>query len=140
MTFQGAMKHKKAAANQGFSLIELLLAAAVLMTGLLGVAALLGVALQSNVLSKNTTSAVTLAQAKLEELKSNNTTTNVKLVVGGSLESNVTNHHAVTSGYTARWVVTSVSAKAREVTVRIIPNATNNQTKTVELKTILRLK
>ncbi len=67
--------------KDGFSLLELLVAVAVLAVSLLGLAQLLGVAIQQNEFSIYNTSAIELARGKLEELKA---AYNWELATGGT--------------------------------------------------------
>ncbi|MEW6161755.1 MAG: prepilin-type N-terminal cleavage/methylation domain-containing protein [Nitrospirota bacterium] len=55
----------------GFTLVEVLIALAILSIGLLALAGLQVVVIKANAGSKNLTSAVILAEAKIEELKRN---------------------------------------------------------------------
>ncbi|MBC2696509.1 MAG: prepilin-type N-terminal cleavage/methylation domain-containing protein [Desulfobacteraceae bacterium] len=56
--------------NNGFTLIEVLVAMVILSVGLLGTAALITGIINSNKLSNRITTATTLAQDKMEEIKS----------------------------------------------------------------------
>ena len=55
--------------NKGFTLIEVLVAMVILSVGLLGTAALITGIINSNKLSNRITTATTLAQDKMEEIK-----------------------------------------------------------------------
>src|SRR5947207_2572897 len=56
--------------NDGFSLLEVLVATAILATALVSLAQLFALSTRSNIGSRNTTYAAILAQQKLEELRS----------------------------------------------------------------------
>ena len=57
--------------QKGFTLIELLIAIVILSVGLLGMATLTGSIVQKNKFSNDLTSATTLAQDKLEDIRAN---------------------------------------------------------------------
>ena len=56
--------------NNGFSLLEVMVATAMLATALVSLAQLFALSTRSNIGSRNTTYAAVLAQQKLEELRS----------------------------------------------------------------------
>lgn len=64
------MKFRYPPDNKGFTLIELLIAMLILSVGLLAVAGLQVTAIQGNASAKWVTAATTLAEEKMEELKS----------------------------------------------------------------------
>ena len=66
----GATPARRGASNSGFSLLEVMVATALLATALVSLAQLFGMATRSNIGSRNTTYAAVLAQQKLEELRS----------------------------------------------------------------------
>lgn len=55
--------------KKGFSLVEFMIAISILAIGLLAVAGLQSTAIRGNLLSKGTTSAILLAEKKMEEFK-----------------------------------------------------------------------
>ena len=57
--------------TQGFTLIELLVAIIILSVGLLGMATLTGSIVRNNKLSNDLTTATTLAQDKMEDIRAN---------------------------------------------------------------------
>jgi type IV pilus assembly protein PilV len=57
--------------NNGFTLIEMLIAIVILAVGLLSMATLTGAIIQKNKLSNDLTAATTLAQDKLEDIRAN---------------------------------------------------------------------
>ena len=61
--------HRHHKNKNGFTLVEVLIALAILAIGLLALAGLQVVVIKGNAASKNLTSAVILAEAKMEELK-----------------------------------------------------------------------
>ena len=58
--------------SQGFTLLEVLMAIVILSVGLLGMASLTVGIINGNVFSKNLSTATTLAQDKMEELRAQN--------------------------------------------------------------------
>jgi prepilin-type N-terminal cleavage/methylation domain-containing protein len=62
------MKVKAMKSQSGFSILELLIALSILTVGLLGVASMQVSGIRGNYFSANTTTALTLAEEKMEEL------------------------------------------------------------------------
>ncbi len=62
------MSAKKIQNDSGFSLLEIMVALAILSFGMLGTAALIGGIARGNMISKNITVATTLAEDKMEEV------------------------------------------------------------------------
>jgi len=130
--------------DRGFSLVEVLIAMAIMMVGLVAVAQLLAVSVQTHLLGRRTSEASLLASAKLEDLsKLNHSTAPALQVTPASpdpLTTSVANHFDVSNGYTRRWqVAAGPAANTLLVTVRVSPPA-NRQPwlKTVDVTTILR--
>lgn len=130
--------------DRGFSLAEVLISMVIMMVGLVAVAQLLAVSVQTHLLGRRTSEASLLATAKLEELSKLNHTTAAAIQISptspDTLAGNVTNYFDQSGGYTRRWQVTAgPAADTRRVTVRVLPPA-NRQSwlKTVEVTTILR--
>lgn len=120
----------------------------ILTIALVSMAELMAVTLRMQMLGRNQTSAVRLAQDKVDELMSQNFSAGT-LSIGGSLTSDVTNHFdtpATATNYKRRWVVTAgpvdvgmAADKLRVVTVRVIPELSDGRVATsTELTTILR--
>lgn len=119
--------------ERGFTLIEAVIAAALLTIALVALAELLAVSIRMHQLGRNSTTASRLAQDKFEELMKMNFLTNPAIQVNATdtLASNVTNYFdaPANSGYTRRWRVQAgppnadpnIAAKMRTVTVRLIP-------------------
>jgi prepilin-type N-terminal cleavage/methylation domain-containing protein len=135
--------------QRGFTLVEVLVATVIMTVALVALAGMMAVTLRMQMLGRNQTNAVRMAQSKLDELAgvAQNDWGAAPVSVGGSLAANVTDFNDTpTSGYTRRWAVaagpTDPSSQAgdlRVVTVRVIPAlADNRATATVELTTILR--
>jgi prepilin-type N-terminal cleavage/methylation domain-containing protein len=72
--------HKSEQHQSGFTLIEVLIAIAILSIGLLAVAKMQVSAIQGNYFSSNTTTALTLAGQKMEDLLGKNYSTDPDLV------------------------------------------------------------
>jgi type IV pilus assembly protein PilV len=72
--------------SRGFTLLEVLVAIAVLAVGLLGMATLVGSVINYNQLAQHVTTATTLAQDRIEELKN---TGYDNIAEGSSTEANI---------------------------------------------------
>jgi Tfp pilus assembly protein PilV len=130
---------KRDSGSEGFSLIEVLIAMVILMVGLLGVAMLMGVAIQNNMLSKNISDATNLAETKLEQLKKLKLRTAPEVQPGGSLTANQADHFVTVTDQTTRWLVAAGPGNTRDITVRVIPNTITRFNKSVEMRTIVRI-
>lgn len=104
----------------GFTLVELLVALVILSIGLLALAGLQVVVVKGNAGSKNLTSAVILAEAKIEELKSNGFGS---LTNGNSQDPNNPVNEIGESGgiFTRSWVIADYLALAdmKQITVTL---------------------
>ncbi len=67
------MKKGRSAQNQGFSLIECMVAVTILAVSVLALAQLMSVSVHQSALARNNTMAITVAQEKLESLRLNYT-------------------------------------------------------------------
>jgi type II secretory pathway pseudopilin PulG len=135
--------------EKGFTLVEATVAMMVCTIGLVAMAELMAVTLRLQQLGRNSTSAVRLAQDKIDELTSVSFTSvvNLSMSCGGSLDADVANHNdtpmedngtpdnpaddTVTKGYTRRWVVSAGpdgDPNLREVTVRVVPDVADRRT------------
>jgi hypothetical protein len=103
----------------------------VCVVGLVGMAQLLAVTLRMQQLGRNSTTAVRLAQEKIDELSAMNFVTSASVQCGGSVTANVANYNddpvinGVDAGYTRRWRVQAGpdgDPQLRQVTVRLIPD------------------
>src|SRR6266850_6617525 len=65
-----ALAKSNSSSNAGFSLLEVMVATAILATSLVSLAQLFALSTRSNLASRNSTFAAVLAQQKLEELRS----------------------------------------------------------------------
>ena len=130
--------------DRGFSLAEVLISMVIMMVGLVAVAQLLAVSVQTHLLGRRTSEASLLATDKIEELSKLNHASAAAIQISPTtpdpLTSDVANYFDQADGYTRRWQVTAgPAAGTRRVTVRVLPPA-NRQPwlKTVEVTTILR--
>jgi prepilin-type N-terminal cleavage/methylation domain-containing protein len=147
--------------DRGFTLIEVLIAMVVLTVALVSLAELMAITLRLQQLGRNQTSAIRLAQDKIDELMSQNFAA-PQLTVGGSLTADQTNHfddptppEGGNSIYKRRWtvanttfvdqgnnggVMTNVAAgSTRVVTVRVIPLVGDRRiSPAVDLVTVVR--
>jgi prepilin-type N-terminal cleavage/methylation domain-containing protein len=110
--------------ERGFTLVETIVAAAILTVALVALAELLAVSVRMHQIGRDSASAARLAQDKFEELMKMNFT-NAAIQVGGALDTNTGLYFdvPVNSGYTRRWSVTAgPTGNTRVVTVRIVPD------------------
>jgi Tfp pilus assembly protein PilV len=131
--------------ERGFTLVEALVAMVVCTIGLVAMAELMAVTLRLQQLGRNSTSAVRLAQDKIDELTTmpfNPAAAlyNPAVSCGGSITANVANHNDTPladngtpndtaddtkpKGYTRRWIISAGpdgDPNLRAVTVRVTP-------------------
>lgn len=103
--------------------------------GLVGMASLLAVTLRMQQLGRNSTSAVRLAQDKVDELSTISFgTAGTSVCNGGSLTANVANYNDTTEPeWTIRWLVQpgpDGDVNLKQVTVRVIPSSTDRRVTT----------
>ncbi len=98
----------KIANSSGFTLIEIMIAMFVLAIGLLGAAGVATTIISGNTLGKEITTATTLAQDKMEELKG---TTYLSIAPGSDTQESI---------YTRTWTVTSDSPVTGMKTIDIV--------------------
>jgi type IV pilus assembly protein PilV len=108
--------------DQGFTMLELLIAIAILAIGLLGLATLQSTSIQGNRDSKEMTTAVFLAEKKMEELKSSPFNA-APLNIGSSTDSNNPMNGSGTSGgiFNRSWTIQRYlsSNNMKQVTVSV---------------------
>ena len=124
--------------NNGFTLLEVLVAIVILTAGLLGMASLTGTIIHGNKLSNDLTTATTLAQDKMEDIRrlgyssmpatDTTTTENYNSITGYAAHKRVTVTDVYTSGTT--WPQSGMKA----ITVTVYWDSDRHS---VELKTSL---
>ena len=144
--------------ERGFTLVEAVVAVMICTIGLVAMAELLAVTLRLQQLGRNSTSAVRLAQDKVDELTTMNFNTNPAAACGGDLDADAADHFdtpmedngtpddttddTVTKGYTRRWLIEAGpdgDTNLRQVTVRVIPDVADRRTATpYDLVTFIR--
>lgn len=119
----------------------------VLTVALVSMAELMAITLRLQMLGRNQTSAVRLAQDKIDELMSQNFATSANVAIGGSLTADVANYFDTPSAlYKRRWQVSAgpvdppvAANNLRILTVRIIPVVTDRRTFTpTDITTLIR--
>ena len=132
--------------ERGFTLVEAMVAMMICTIGLVSMAELMAVTLRLQQLGRNSTSAVRLAQDKIDELTTMSfdpasANYNPAIACGGSLSANEADHNdaplqdngtpndtaddTVVKGYTRRWLITAGpdgDPNLRTVTVHVIPD------------------
>jgi type II secretory pathway pseudopilin PulG len=144
--------------ERGFTLVEAVVATVVCTIGLVAMAELLAVTLRVQQLGRNSTSAIRLAQDKVDELTTMNFITNPSAACGGSIDANTADHFdtpmedngtpddpaddTVMKGYTRRWIISAgpdADPNLRAVTVRVIPELNDRRVATpYDLTTFIR--
>jgi Tfp pilus assembly protein PilV len=124
----------------GFSLIEVVFATFVLVTGLVSVAQLLPVSVMMNTDARYATHATEQAQAKIDELiKTNFNAPALQVNTADTLSSNVANYFDTPApGVTRRWQITAGPSDTRTVTVRVIDTRALRYGRRTQLTTIVR--
>lgn len=117
---------KRIADPSGFTLIEVMITILVIVVGLLGVAGVAITVINGNTLAKEMTTATTLAQDKIEELKS---TSYANITTGSDTQQSI---------YTRTWAVTSDSPVTGMKTIAVsVAFSWKGATRTVTLKTMV---
>jgi len=136
---------KKHHNESGFTLVEVVVAMLVFTVGIVALAQLMAVTMQMQAHGRNQTSAVRLAQDRLDQLMSLNfdTSAPVQITVGDSLSENVENYFDTDiAGYTRRWMIEAGpdgDPDLRQITIRVIPDVQDRRTATpFELMSIIR--
>ena len=116
----------KIANSSGFTLIEVMIAIFVLVVGLLGVAGVATTIINGNTFGKEITTATTLAQDKMEELKG---TAYPSIVSGSDTQESI---------YTRTWTATPGSPAAGMKTIEVaVAFPWKGTTHNVTLKTLV---
>lgn len=129
--------------QNGFTLIECLVAMVITTIGLLAAAGLVGVGIRLQTESRDAIAANALARAKVEELQ-NYPPNAAQRARGGSLTTNVTGYNDSTdTRFRRRWLVETrpldagVPAGTQRVTVVVVPNTQGVRLPSVELKVLV---
>lgn len=102
--------------EQGFTLIECIIAMVVTVVGLLATLTLIAFAVKSYTISSDLAIANSLAKAKIEELR------NISQPPGGNLTNNTAGYFdQPTSKFIRRWQITSDSVGTQTVSVGVSP-------------------
>lgn len=125
--------------EDGFSLMEVLLALVVIVIGVMAVASMMVLAIRLQVLSRDTTLAIGLAEVKLEELRYMDPA-DPERTLGGDLNSNVVDHFENANGnlFTVRWKIDPGPINTQDITIGVVTNALNPQISTVRLQALLQ--
>lgn len=132
----------------GFSLIEMMISLLVVTIGLMGMAQLLGIALQQNHFARFNTTAVEIARGKIEELKANFDTGLSLGVSSSDLRAGDHGPVVITVGQTGNpelppqslavtWQVVDMAEEQKRVTVTVRPQGVSSpETNSLVRKTI----
>ena len=127
--------------ERGFMLIEVLIAMVILTIAMVSMAELMAITVRMQMMGRNETAAIRLAQSKVDELVAVNFA-NATVAVGGSLTTNVATYNdAPANGFARRWRIQAIAGetRVRTLTVRVTPTVNDRRTNgVVELTTIIR--
>jgi type IV pilus modification protein PilV len=118
--------------ENGFTLLEVLFALAIFSIGLLAVNAMTTMTIKSNYMSKNLTTAVHLAQNKLDALKAGSYAS-----VVDSSESGLDSQETAGAGIFNRSVAVTTSANPNYKTVEVVVSWSDPDLRQVAMKTIV---
>jgi prepilin-type N-terminal cleavage/methylation domain-containing protein len=132
---------KKLNKNQnGFSLIECMVAMVVTIIGLTAVAGLIAEGIKMQSYASKSMTANAFAKAKIEQLK-NFPVSSAQRQAGGSLTVNTAGYNDQTDDaqFTRRWLIesTGVPAGTQKVTVTIVPNMAGGSVNSVSVQILL---
>jgi len=139
--------------ERGFTLIEMMIASFVLVIGLAAVATMIGFSLTSNLITKNESLALSLAEKELERLKSLSITDTLlaaggstvgsdgKISFSGSAVANYNRAVTVTDAYQigkpanfdVRWNVTDIATNIKKITIASVRTGESARFKPVQL-------
>ena len=128
--------------ERGFTLIEVLIAMVILTIAMVSMAELMAITLRMQMMGRNETAAIRLAQSKIDQLINLNFTTNTTTNVGGSLTADTAGYFdTADANFKRRWTIAAIAGetKVRTLTVRVIPNVNDRRTNAqIDLVTIIR--
>jgi len=127
----------------GFTLIEVVVAAGILIVGLLSLAQLLGVSIRAESLARNGAEATRLAQGQLDALMKANFDSDPRVQVTptgtDSLTADVANYFTnPTPRATLRWRVSAGPAGTRVIQIRVIMPVGTTTMRIIDLTSLLR--
>ena len=125
--------------KNGFSLVEVLIALLVTVIGVLAVSTMVVLAIRLQMLSRDTTLAIGLAEGKLEELRYMDPA-DPERTLGGDLNSNAVDHFENANGnlFTVRWKIDPGPVNTQDVTIGVVTNALNLKISTVRIQALLQ--
>ncbi len=108
--------------NQGFTVVEVLVAMAIFMTGMIAVSSLMVQGVQLQTFAADSSSANALVKARIEWLRAMSDS-DPQRSLGGSLTSNDPDHFEIPagSGLVIRWTVSNGPSGTQDVTVAAVP-------------------
>lgn len=120
--------------------MELLICILILTTGMLAIAALLGVTTQMHIGAREAARSTRLAQDKIDDLMKLNFASAAAVQVGGSLTADVANHfEQPMTAVTLRWnVAAGPVTDTRVVTVRVVNLRSQQYGRQTDMSTIIR--
>lgn len=131
--------------EQGFTLVEVVVAMLIFTVGIVALAQLMAVTMRMQAHGQAQTSAVRLAQDRLDQLMSLNFDASPEVQITGqdSLTANVADYFDTdVAGYTRRWQIEAGpdgNADLRLITIRVVPDVQDRRTATpYELQSIIR--
>ncbi len=132
-------REQRRTGENGFTLIEVLIALVVIITGVLAVSSMMVLGIHLEMLSRDTTTAIGLAEAKLEELRYSDPA-DPERTLGGDLNSNVVDHFENANGnlFTVRWKIDPGPVNTQDVTIGVVTNALNLKISTVRIQALLQ--
>ena len=133
----------------GFTLVEVLICTLILSTGMLAIAALLGVTTRMHIGAREAAHSARLAEEKIDELMKEDLATSASVAVGGDLDTNTENYCEAKDtdpctdmdddGITIRWSVAAGPVDdTRVLTVHVENVRAQTYGRDVELSTIIR--
>jgi Tfp pilus assembly protein PilV len=120
--------------------VELLICILILTTGMLAIAALLGVTTQMHIGAREAARSTRLAQDKIDDLMKLNFASAAAVQVGGSLTADVANYfEQPMTAVTLRWsVAAGPVTDTRVVTVRVVNLRSQQYGRQTDMSTIIR--
>lgn len=132
---------QKSREEEGFTLIEVLIAMVVAVVGVMAVALLIIYGIRLQAFSRDATMANALAKAKIEQLRVTDPT-DPERQPGGDLNNNVANHFDIPAGtiFIRRWTVdvpAAGPAGTQDITVAVVSSDATVQLPPVQIRLLL---